>query len=48
MSEAVREAIWEKADFCLKTGVQPSEYDQLTDLERDVFIERANALHKEK
>ncbi len=32
----------EKAEFCLATGVQPSEYDQLTDKERDAFIRIVN------
>lgn len=32
----------EKAEFCLATGVQPSEYDQLTDDERDAFIRLVN------
>lgn len=32
----------EKAEFCLATGVQPSEYDNLTDEERDAFISLVN------
>lgn len=32
----------DKAEFCLATGVQPSEYDQLTDDERAAFVEVAN------
>lgn len=32
----------EKAQFCLVTGVQPSEYDNLTDGERDAFIRYVN------
>lgn len=36
------EALREKAEFCLTTGVQPSEYDNMTDDERAAFIEEAN------
>lgn len=32
----------EKAEFCLATGVQPSEYDNLTDDEREAFIAIVN------
>lgn len=32
----------EKARFCLATGVQPSEYDQLTVREIDAFVTLAN------
>lgn len=31
-----------KAEFCIATGVQPSEYDRLTVREVDAFIEVAN------
>jgi hypothetical protein len=41
-SEARRNYCHDKATFCLATGVQPSEYDQLTDDERDAFIAVAN------
>lgn len=33
----------EKAEFCLATGVQPSEYDNLTDDEREAFVRIVNA-----
>jgi hypothetical protein len=32
----------DKATFCLATGVQPSEYDQLRDDEREAFIVAVN------
>lgn len=32
----------EKAQFCLATGVQPSEYDALTQYEINAFIDEAN------
>lgn len=32
----------EKAQFCLATGVQPSEYDELTQYEINAFIKEAN------
>lgn len=31
-----------KAEFCLITGIAPSEYDALTDLEIHAFIEVHN------
>ena len=46
MSEASEEAraayCRDKATFCLATGVQPSEYDQLRDDEREAFVIAAN------
>ena len=42
MNEDVWEALIDKAEFCLATGVQPSEYDQLTDDERAAFVQVAN------
>lgn len=42
LSEDQREQLVAKAEFCILTGIQPSEYDQLTDDEIDVFIETAN------
>lgn len=44
MNEAVYELLRAKAEFCLRTGIQPSEYDAMTDDERDVFIEVANEM----
>ena len=32
----------EKAQFCLATGVQPSEYEELTQYEINAFIKEAN------
>lgn len=37
--EEQREALLAKAEFCLATGVAPSEYDNLTDDEVDAFVE---------
>lgn len=31
-----------KAKFCLATGVQPSEYDELSQIEINEFIREAN------
>lgn len=42
MSEDVWDQLLDKAEFCLSTGIQPSEYDQLTDDERAAFVEVAN------
>lgn len=36
---------WDKAMFCLKTGIAPSEYDGLTDEEIVAFVEAHNTLH---
>lgn len=32
----------QKAQFCLATGVQPSEYEELTQIEINEFIAEAN------
>lgn len=32
------EALIDKAEVCIATGMQPSEYDRLTDDERDAFV----------
>ncbi len=42
------EALEDKAEFCLVTGVAPSEYDLLTDDEREAFIRIANRLAEER
>jgi len=42
------QALEDKAEFCLVTGVAPSEYDRLTDDERDAFITKANELAEER
>lgn len=36
----------EKAEFCLKTGIAPSEYDMLTDVEIAAFVNMFNKLNK--
>lgn len=42
------EALEDKAEFCLVTGVAPSEYDLLTDDEREAFVRTANRLAEER
>jgi len=37
-----------KAEFCLRLGVAPSEYDNLTQLEIEAFIEEFNRQAREK
>lgn len=37
-----QEAALDKAELCIAAGMQPSEYDRLTDLERDAFVEVLN------
>jgi len=37
-----------KAEFCLATGVQPSEYDGLTQYEIEAFIEQHNRNQQQK
>jgi hypothetical protein len=32
------EALLDKAHVCIATGMQPSEYDALTDAEREAFV----------
>lgn len=39
----LEDAIRRKAEFCLNTGIAPSEYDAMTDLEVDLFTEVHNA-----
>lgn len=41
MTEEEREAA-AMAEFCLATGIAPSEYAGLTDVERDALITEAN------
>lgn len=38
----MKERAKEKAAFCLATGVQPSEYDNLTQYEINAFIAEVN------
>lgn len=40
--EVLKEQAKDKARFCLSTGVPPSEYDQLTQIEINEFIKEAN------
>lgn len=41
------EAALEKANFCLVTGIAPSEYDNMTQTEVAAFTEAWNKLQKE-
>lgn len=43
LEEEEREAAEDKARLCILGGLQPSEYDLLTDLEREAFVEVLNA-----
>lgn len=36
----------EKARFCIATGVQPSEYEQLTRYERSAFARVVNQMRR--
>lgn len=38
----------EKANFCLNTGIQPTEYDSLTNVEVNAFIKVHNKINKKK
>lgn len=38
----------DKAVFCIATGVQPSEYDNLTIIEIEAFIVEVNRQNKKK
>lgn len=42
----IREQAKAKANFCLVTGVAPSEYDELTNVEIDEFYKEYKRLHK--
>ena len=44
----VADALAFKAEFCLKTGIPPSEFDGLTDQEVDAFTEAFNRLARER
>lgn len=44
--ESLRDLLEEKAEFCLSTGIAPSEYDAFTDEEREVFIETWNRIQR--
>ena len=40
--QILRQQAKEKAQFCLATGIAPSEYDQLTQIEIAAFIDEFN------
>lgn len=42
VNELIREHAKQKAQFCLATGIAPSEYEQLTQIEINAFIHEAN------
>lgn len=42
LAEILRDQAKAKAEFCLATGVQPSEYDGLSQIEIDAFVKQAN------
>lgn len=46
--EQLEDQITEKAEFCLSTGIAPSEYDNFTDLERDIFIKTWNKIVRQR
>lgn len=48
VDDLTREHAKRKAEFCLATGVQPSEYDRLTQIEINAFISQANKNAKRK
>lgn len=41
------DACIDKAEVCIATGMQPSEYDGLTDIERAAFVVVINSTHEE-
>lgn len=42
MGDLLREHAKQKAQFCLATGISPSEYEELTQIEINAFIAEAN------
>lgn len=42
LNDVIMQQAKDKASFCLATGVQPSEYDELTQIEINAFIAEAN------
>lgn len=44
----VLDQLEEKAEFCLSTGIQPSEYDAFTDDEREVFVKTWNRIVRKR
>lgn len=47
MTSPAEQAASDKADFCLRLGIAPSEYDGLTDTEVTAFITEYNKILKE-
>ena len=43
--EELMDCALEKAEFVLKTGIAPSEYDQLTQVEIEAFVRVFNKLN---
>lgn len=48
LDDILREQAQAKAEFCLATGVQPSEYDGMTQYEINAFIAQHNRNSKER
>lgn len=44
--QETEDALYDRAVFCLRTGVQPSEYDAMTDPELQAFIQAFNDIQK--
>lgn len=42
--QETEDARYDRAVFCLRTGLQPSEYDALTDDDLDAFVRAFNDL----
>lgn len=41
------DALYDRAVFCLRTGIQPSEFDRMTDPELQAFVDAWNADQKQ-
>lgn len=46
LRDTIRGQAKNKAKFCLATGIAPSEYDNLTQVEIQEFIKEANRMNK--
>jgi len=44
--EETENALYDRAVFCLRTGIQPSEYDAMTDAELQAFVDAWNTINK--
>lgn len=44
--QETEDALYDRAIFCLRTGVQPSEYDRMTDAELQAFVTAFNDENK--